>query len=106
MFEWWHKYIECRAEMYPQFVWRIPIMQVLAGSYMPDEANDRPEFSFMQGVTLYIRTFKENKMCSVVEIWLLANEYTQASEDQMVYKATGTNLDGQWLVNQFLGDLK
>ena len=106
MFEWWHKFIEVRALMYPQFTYKIPIMQVLQGSFMPDEVHARPKFSYMTGVTVYIKIWRDGSNCTLVEIWLLYNEHTQAKQDRLVFKATGSTLNAQVLITGFLGEMK
>lgn len=104
--EWWHKFIEVRALMYPEFTYKIPIMQTLQGSFMADEVHARPKFNYMTGVTVYVKLWRDNGKCNMVEIWLLYNEHTLADKDRLVYKVTGSTLNVQELLTDFIGDLK
>ncbi len=106
MFEWWRKFIEVRALMYPEFRYKVPIMQTLQGSFHAHEVMVRPKSNYMTGVTIYIKIWRENGLCSMVEIWLLHNEHTLADKDRLVYKTTGHNLNAQAVTSEFCGGLK
>lgn len=106
MFEWWHKFIEGRALMHRQFTFRVPVMQLLQGNFAEHEVHERPTFNYMTGVEVYVKLWRENGLCNSLEIWLMYNEYTQAKQDRLVFKSTGSNLDIQMLINEFIGDMK
>ena len=106
MWEWWHYFLECRAEIHPGFRWKCPLMVTITGSYAPTSPPARPELPTKEGVTMYVCRYTEGDVCESLQIWLLHNEYTDATEDQLVYKADGAYLDSQLLVNEFCGSMK